>query len=166
MNSTPIGLKQSCLEWYVPPSCCMQRCVTISNSTTHHIQQTSRTTCMLTKSSQAVNQNHRSLNSIEMPDLAKFNLRTWASNSPQLNTMAQQEKVADRNTPTNVLGMHWNINTDKLSLAPKRVISLYSTLVTKRDILQDSSKIFDPISLAAPITVRAKLLLQKTCTLG
>ena len=42
-----------------------------------------------------------------------------------------------------------------------RLIPADTTLVTKREILQDSTKIFDPIGLTAPITIRTKLLLQK-----
>ena len=92
---------------------------------------------------------------------AKFNLRTWASNSQNLNNLTQQNKTADETNPTNILGINWNTSTDKLSLAPKRLIPADTTLVTKREILQDSSKIFDPIGLTAPITIHAKLLLQR-----
>ena len=70
---------------------------------------------------------------------AKFNLRTWASNSQSLNNLTQQNKTADETNPTNILGINWNISTDKLSLAPKRLIPADTTLITKREILQDSS---------------------------
>ena len=92
---------------------------------------------------------------------AKFNLRTWAFNSQHLNNLTQQDKTADETNPTNILGINWNTSTDKLSLAPKQLIPADTTLVMKREILQDSSKIFDPIGLTAPITIRAKLLLQR-----
>ena len=80
---------------------------------------------------------------------AKFNLRTWASNTQQLNSLTLQDKIVDENNPTNILSIHWNTTTDQRSLAPKRMIPAN----TKRKILQDSSKIFDPIGLAAPITI-------------
>jgi len=32
----------------------------------------------------------------------KFNLRSWASNSQQLNSLAQQDKTADETNPTNI----------------------------------------------------------------
>ena len=67
---------------------------------------------------------------------AKFNLRTWASNSQHLNNLTQQDKTADETNPTNILGINWNTSTDKLSLAPKRLIPADTTLVTKREILQ------------------------------
>ena len=50
---------------------------------------------------------------------ARFNLRAWVSNSQQLSTTAQQHNVADTSIPANVLGIHWNTTTDKLSLIPK-----------------------------------------------
>ena len=33
--------------------------------------------------------------------------------------------------------------------------------MTKREVLQDLSKTFDPLSLAAPVVIRAKILMQK-----
>jgi len=37
---------------------------------------------------------------------ANFNLRSWASNSTQLQAIAQGEKVADPNQVVNLLGLH------------------------------------------------------------
>ena len=34
-------------------------------------------------------------------------------------------------------------------------------LTTKREVLQESSKVFDPIRLTAPVIIRSKLLMQK-----
>lgn len=34
-------------------------------------------------------------------------------------------------------------------------------LTTKHEVLQESSKLFDPIGLIAPVTIRSKLLMQK-----
>jgi len=36
---------------------------------------------------------------------ANFNLRSWASNSPNLRAAAQQVNVADKDTVVNVLGL-------------------------------------------------------------
>ncbi len=91
---------------------------------------------------------------------ASFNLRAWVSNSQQLSTTAQQHRVADTSIPANVLGIHWNPTTDKLSFIPKEMASMI-TLTTKREVLQESSKVFDPIGLTAPVTIRSKLLMQK-----
>ena len=44
-----------------------------------------------------------------------------------------------------MLGIYWNTITDQLSLVPKKMIPANTTLFTKQEILQDSSKTFDPI---------------------
>lgn len=86
---------------------------------------------------------------------AKFNLRSWSSNRQQLVTEA---KIGDPNTTVN-LGLCWNTATDTLSLSPKK-LSTSMTLLTKRDVLQTSSQIYDPLGWATPITIKAKILLQ------
>ena len=68
---------------------------------------------------------------------AKFNLRSWASNSSALNTLATQDATADPNTTS------------------------INNLVTKREVLQQSCKVFDPIGIATPVTIRAKMLIQR-----
>ena len=91
---------------------------------------------------------------------AKFNLRSWASNSPQLNLITHKENTADSTIPANVLGIHWDTDTDKVSLIPKTTTLATVHLITKREVLQDSLKVFDPLGLVVPVTIRAKLLMQ------
>ena len=51
-----------------------------------------------------------------------------------------------------------------ISGAPIRVIFqnsvtiTHSPLLTKRELLQESSKLFDPIGIAMPVTIQAKIL--------
>ena len=92
---------------------------------------------------------------------ANFNLRSWASNSHQLQAIAQQEKVADENQVVSLLGLHWDTTKDHLSFIPKRIDPTNNSTVTKRKVLQDSSKIFDPLGFLSPITIRAILLIQE-----
>ena len=93
----------------------------------------------------------------------KFNLRAWASNSEQLRTTVTQQNTADLNIPNKTLGMFWNTLTDQLSLIPKRkaVKTRDSNLTTKREVLQESSKTFDPTGFTVPVTGHSKLLMQK-----
>ena len=92
---------------------------------------------------------------------ANFNLWSWASNSDQLCAAAKKDEVADRNERVNVLGLVWNTVNDTLSLAHKSFdLDHNDSFVTKRQVLQQSSKSFDPLGLTSPVTVRAKLLLQ------
>ena len=49
---------------------------------------------------------------------ANFNLRSWASNSPKLQAIVQEERVADTNQVVNLLGVHWDTSTDQISFIP------------------------------------------------
>ena len=92
---------------------------------------------------------------------ANFNLRSWASNSTNLRKVAQKDNVADERSIVNVLGLLWDTSTDTLSLNPKELTSTQHSLVTKRAVLKDLSKIFDPLGLIAPVTIMAKLFMQE-----
>ena len=91
---------------------------------------------------------------------AKFNLRSWASNSQLLSAKASKANVAVDSTDVNILGMQWNTLTDTLSLTPRPAIPSHETLVTKREILRESSGIFDPLGLISPVTIKAKIFIQ------
>ena len=69
--------------------------------------------------------------------------------------------MADANTSVNVLGLLWDTANDKLSLSPKGLQSLETTEPTKRTVLQDLSKIFDPLGALTPVTISAKLFMQQ-----
>jgi len=92
---------------------------------------------------------------------AHFNLRSWASNSPKLQSRAQADDVLDMNTTVNLLGLKWNTCTDTLALSQRQIMSNGTTVITKRNILQAASKQYDPLGWLAPIVIRAKLLIQE-----
>ena len=50
---------------------------------------------------------------------AKFNLWSWASNSAEVQSLAQAHNVAERNDTTKVLGLWWHANSNTLLLAFK-----------------------------------------------
>ena len=91
---------------------------------------------------------------------AHFNLRSWASNSSQLMDQASRDKISDINNPVNVLGLQWNTKADKLSLTSKSSIPSITSLITKREVLKESSKVFDPLGLLSPVSVKAKIFMQ------
>ena len=92
---------------------------------------------------------------------ARFNLRLWSSNSCSLRSIITQDNTNDPNTNVNVLGLRWDTLMDTISFTPRNFLSLTSTLlVTKREILRDSAQIYDPLGLLAPVTVKAKILVQ------
>ena len=90
---------------------------------------------------------------------AKFNLRSWASNSKQVQMLAKKHNVADNNDTTKVLGLVWHIPSDTLSLTSKIITGNYP--ITKREILQSSSSIFDPLGFITSVTIQTKILLQE-----
>ena len=91
---------------------------------------------------------------------AKFNLRPRSTNSRHLKEVTNKDKTCDTNTTVGLLGLCWNTASDFLSLAAKQ-FSPTNSFVTKRDILQASSQIFDPLGWATAVTVRTKILLQE-----
>ena len=95
----------------------------------------------------------------EIMGKAKFNLRSWSSNNRTLQRLVDEEKTGDPNTTVGILGLCWNTKTDMLSLTPKQ-LPTNMALLTKRDVLQTSSLIYDPLGWATPVTIKAKILLQ------
>ena len=92
---------------------------------------------------------------------ANFNLPTWASNSSQLHKQATADNVADPSTNVNLLGLRWNPSTDIIYYASKDMPSTSNALVTKREVLQDLSKIYDPLGYIAPVLIKAKIFMQE-----
>ena len=91
---------------------------------------------------------------------ANFNLRSWASNSPLLHAQTEKDQTADTNTVVNILGLRWDPSPDTLYLAPKEIAPRQSQPISKRDVLQLSSRTYDPLGLLSPVTVKAKFLIQ------
>jgi len=95
----------------------------------------------------------------ELMSQTNFNLRSWTSNSHRLQVIIARNKTHDPNSTIGLLGLKWNTVTDTVSLAPRQ-LSPANAFVTKRDIQQVSSQIYDPLGWVTPVTVRAKILLQ------
>ncbi|GFX29063.1 uncharacterized protein TNCV_3072591 [Trichonephila clavipes] len=96
-----------------------------------------------------------------------FHLRKWNSNSTEfLAQLAEHsshdtriEFSKDSNESSKVLVLFWNSSNDTFGFQ----LSLELTPpLTKRRILSESSKIFDPLRLLSPCTVFMKIFLSKT----
>ena len=92
---------------------------------------------------------------------AKFNLRSWVSKSPLLQNQSATDGVLDTDSgTTNILGLRWDSAADTLTLTSKEVQLPHDTITTKREILRESSKIYDPLGLIIPVSIRAKILMH------
>ena len=93
-----------------------------------------------------------------------FILRSWNSNSIELrDQMASDDRLVDhKREEDKVLGHRYNANKDSLSLAPCNIDSKAST---KRKIFSQFSKVFDPVNLALPVTIRGRILMRKVWNL-
>ena len=107
----------------------------------------------------------------ELRELLKhggFRLTKWISNSKEvLQTIPTSEQapcIANMslgdNLPTDrALGVGWNVEQDALVFRIKEK----EKPLTRRGILSVVSSLFDPLGLVAPVTLKAKLVLQKLC---
>ena len=92
---------------------------------------------------------------------AKFNLRSWESNSKQLQSLATNDDVVDKNLTVNTLGLRWNTCTDMITFASKTIVSSDPSVTTKREVLQYSARLYDPLGFLSPVTIQAKILMQE-----
>ena len=91
----------------------------------------------------------------------KFNLRSWASNSKAPRDQATKQNAADPNEIVNLLGLKWDPTSDTLTFNQRAITPSFLHLITKREILRQSSKTFDPLGILSPVTIKAKLFLQE-----
>ena len=91
---------------------------------------------------------------------AKFNLRSWSTNSGKLRAVTGVDQTSDPNPTVGLLGLCWITSTDIISLTNRKLPTI-GTLLTERDVLQTSSQIFDPLGWATPFTVKTKILMQE-----
>lgn len=94
-----------------------------------------------------------------------FNLRKWACNH---DALLQSIPPSDREIKTSLLidfddtvkslGIHWNPRNDEFTFQSTLDPSFAAR--TKRSMLSDISKLFDPLGWLSPLIIRAKILMQ------
>ena len=92
-------------------------------------------------------------------------LRKWSNNEPQLVTSLPKDlqeagkayEINDKTHQIKTLGLTWHPLEDHFVYACS---SEYVSIITKRTLLSDVSKHFDPIGLIAPVLVVAKVIIQ------
>ena len=93
-------------------------------------------------------------------DAVHFDLRSCNSNSAELvDLMKGDDRFIKHGQPLDkVLGYRYSAGSDHLQL---HSVHLDETVNSKRGMLSESSKVFDPLSLTGPVTVKAKQLISK-----
>lgn len=95
-----------------------------------------------------------------------FNLRKWSCNKSELledkkaTSTKQQSFNFKYPESTKTLALRWNPQDDQFSFQLK-LNSTSSKPLTKRLLLSEISKVFDPLGWLAPVTTKLKLLFQQ-----
>ena len=98
---------------------------------------------------------------------AGMNLRKWNCNTPALLENLTEDQISKQNffdfkneESTKTLGLGWKSNTDTFNVnwpIPEHSKGRF----TKRSLLAEISKLYDPLGWLSPVTVTAKLIFQK-----
>ncbi|XP_070074700.1 uncharacterized protein [Drosophila takahashii] len=94
---------------------------------------------------------------VELMSRANLELGKWVSNTPCIQTDNSDTQSAQI-SPVKVLGLYWHPGNDVLTY---NVGLAANPDCTKRQVLSDVSRIFDPLGLLAPIVIQFKILFQK-----
>ena len=89
-----------------------------------------------------------------------FTLRSGNSNSIELREKMKYDKklVEHMCEEDKVLGYKYNVNNDTLSISPCTVQAVADT---KRKVLSQISKAYDPLNLTLSVTIRGQILMRK-----
>lgn len=100
-----------------------------------------------------------------------FQLRKWASNSatvleniPANHRESKEQLLFKDEDSVKALGIHWYPTPDNFGYVVKMPTNAH--VHTKRSVLADTARLFDPLGLLSPVIVTAKILLQKLWLLG
>ncbi|XP_069160890.1 uncharacterized protein [Procambarus clarkii] len=90
---------------------------------------------------------------------ANMPLQSWASNNATLNNQIARD-YPEYHVPESqkVLGMDWDLISDTISI---KSVPVNYNITTKRDLLSQVSKVFDPLGLLNPLTIKWRLLVQE-----
>ena len=93
-----------------------------------------------------------------------FKLTEWISNSNSLNSLINKENLGYSGDISKIkaLGINWILdeNSDKYDFICTKPYNIKENASTKRQILAESSKVYDPLGLFLPVTIRSRMFLQ------
>ncbi|CAL8112164.1 unnamed protein product [Orchesella dallaii] len=96
---------------------------------------------------------------------AKLELRKWASNDATvLEAIPEHLRETDplkfdKQDAIKALGVQWNPSQDSFSFS--KIDMRKCDVLTKRILLSDLARVFDPLGFLAAVTIRAKLIMQE-----
>ena len=99
---------------------------------------------------------------IEITNSGCFPLRKWSSNKREVisdlgeGTREYIDFLQEDSESIRTLGMIWHPNSDNFRF----VFTFNEKNATKRNIISDIAKIFDPLGLLSPLVVKGKILIQ------
>lgn len=95
-----------------------------------------------------------------------FHLRKWSSNSMEFmqsvnpsDKSTASETVIESSQTVKTLGLLWDTASDSFKFSID--LQPITNVITKRSVLSDIARVFDPIGLLAPIVVSMKIFMQK-----
>ncbi|XP_073948766.1 uncharacterized protein [Choristoneura fumiferana] len=109
----------------------------------------------------------------ELLGKAGFELQKWTSNSNQLikamklennGKEIEDELKIKHDEIIKILGLTWNRNSDDFQYSVK--LPPMKKLATKRTIISDISRLYDPLGWVAPSIILAKVMIQKLWLTG
>ncbi|XP_055917147.1 uncharacterized protein LOC129949607 [Eupeodes corollae] len=97
-----------------------------------------------------------------------FCLRKWRSNDSRvlakLTNTPFTDEIELQAMETTVLGLNWDPIADELFYKVKLATDTTST--TKRQVLSDTARLYDPLGMLAPVIIVAKLFIQRLWLAG
>ncbi|XP_059045891.1 uncharacterized protein LOC131841587 [Achroia grisella] len=107
---------------------------------------------------------------VELLKSGHFELRKWASNKPELlddvlteHCLVEAKSFTDEQPCTlKVLGLKWDPSHDVFVFHVKPL----NKMCTKRSILSEVSRVFDPLGFLSPLTIHTKILIQQLWVAG
>ena len=97
---------------------------------------------------------------------AGMKLRQWNTNCSEARPLFQQTEENELPTSETVLGLCWDTMKDTISINANRLKDLVGKAPkTKRAFWKFVSKLYDPLGLLAPYTIKAKLLTRVVSSL-
>ena len=96
-----------------------------------------------------------------------FNLKKWITTDHRILQIIPEklrsitiDEIKDPKIFKRILGIRWRVSNDTLSFTTDKLNKLAQKKHTQRNLLRAASSIFDPIGIAAPITIRLRIIQQ------